>query len=227
MSLNTGLGRPILTQSDLASHVAALATQDVIYWPLYDALSWGTAGQTLLSYFANPQGAGTTSAPGAGSGPKTSSDTNMQLAGQLPLGNDFFFTGLEFDLYPGESPEQVGGADLIGDFVNDVWLASKSGLVTFVVQNRNYIQDGPLLNFPPACGLSVAAAIGGTNTAGTQSLSEVAYAVASGMPYTITPVYIQATQGFQMQVTWPAVVSLSSTARMFSRMQGYLIRNVQ
>lgn len=222
----TGLGRPILTQADLQNHVAALATQDVVYWPLYDALAWASAGQSLLSYYANPQGAGTTSAPGA-SGAKTSSDTNMQLAGQLPLGNDFFFTGLEFDFFPGVNPEQVGGADEVNGFINDTYTAMKSGLVTYTVQNRNYIQDGPLVNFPASARLAVAAAIGGTTTAGTQSISDIAYAAAVGDPYEITPVYVQATQGFQMQVTWPALVTLSATARMFCRQRGYLIRNAQ
>lgn len=224
--MSMGLGRPILTQADLQQHVAALATQDVVYWPLYDANSWASAGQTQLNYFNQPIGQGTTTAPGA-SGTKTISDTNMNSAGLLPKGNDFFMTGVEFQLYPGVSPEQVGGADLVNNFVNDTFNANKSGNVTFTVQNRVYIQDGPLVNFPSSARLFVAAAVGGTNTAGTQSISDIAYACAVGDPYEITPVYIEATQGFQLNIAWPVAVTLSATARLFARMRGYLIRNAQ
>ncbi len=34
-----GLGRPILTQQDLDQHRTALATQDIIYAPIYDSAS--------------------------------------------------------------------------------------------------------------------------------------------------------------------------------------------
>lgn len=225
---SAGLGRPILTAADLAAHQNNLGNvQDVVWAPLYDANSWGTAGQLQISYFSSPVGQGTTSAPGA-TGVKTISDTNMQAAGVLPKGNDFFLTGLEFVFFPGSNPEQDLTAAGINGQVNDTYLAMKSGLVTFTVGSlRIYVQDGPLVLFPPSAGLYVAAAIGGNDTAATNALLTVAYARAAGAPYELTPIYIEATQGFQETVTWPAVVALATTARMFSRMNGYLIRNAQ
>jgi len=222
-----GLGRPILTQADLSQHVAALGSRDVVYWPLFDSNSWGTAGQTLLQFFTQPVGQGTTSAPGA-SGVKTLADTNMTAAGQLTLGNDFFMTGIEFALYPGDNPEQVGGANFINAFLNDTYNAGKSGYATLQVgSNRVYIQDGPLMNFPPSARLFYSGAVGGTNTAGTQSIVSQVYASWVGDPYEITPIYIQATQGFQVSVAWPAAVTLTATARLFNRLRGYLVRNAQ
>ena len=223
-----GLGRPILTQADLQTHMSALAQRDVVYWPLFDSINWASAGQTLLQFFTQPVGQGTTTAPGA-SGAKSIADTNMTAAGQLTKGNDFFMTGHEFLLLPGELPEQTLGAGAtVNGFANDVWVAGKSGVYTLQVgSNRVFIQDGPLMNFPPSTRLFVAAAAGGSSTAGTQSVLSTEYATWVGEPYDITPIYIEATQGFQGSIQWPAAVTLQATARVFARKRGYLIRNAQ
>jgi len=93
--------------------------------------------------------------------------------------------------------------------------------------NRAYIQDGPLGVFPPSARLAVALGVGGNATAGTQTIVNNMYAAMTGEPYAITPVYIEATQGFQEVLQWPASVALTATARLFSRLRGYLIRNAQ
>ena len=225
--MSMGLGRPILTLDELNAHVTQLATQDVIYAPLYDSASWGTAGQTQLSFFAAPVGQGTSTAPGY-TGTKTFADTNLQSAGQLTKGNEFYMTGQEFMFYPGSLPEQDITAAGINGFLNDTYAASKSGYVTLQVgSNRNYIQDGPLGIFPPNARLYVAAAVGGTDTAGTQSVLTQTYAAWTGEPYEITPIYIEATLGFNETIQWPAAVTLATTARIFSRLRGYLVRNAQ
>lgn len=228
MSLSQGLGRPILTADDLQAHRAALGnTQDVVYWPLFDSASYAAAGQTQISFFTSPIGQGTTTAPGA-TGSKSLADTNMYSAGQLTKGNEFYMTGQEFLFFPGDAPEQALAVDVLNFFVNDTYNVGKSGVVTLQVgSNRQYIQDGPLQNFPPSTRLFVGAAIGGTVTAGAGSLLTVEYAAWVGEPYDITPIYIEATQGFQEYVQWPAVVTVSVTARLFSRLRGYLIRNAQ
>jgi len=222
-----GLGRPILTQQDLDQHRTALATQDIIYAPLYDSNSYASAGQNQLVFFTSPLGQGTTTAPSA-SGSKTLADTNMTAAGQLTKGNEFFMIGQELMLFPGQSPEGVGGNNVVNGFLNDTYIIGKSGFLTLQIgSNRNYIQDGPLMIFPPAARLAVQAAFGGVNTASTQSISDAIYAAWTGEPYAITPVYIEATQGFQEVLQWPALVTTSATARLFSRLRGYLIRNAQ
>jgi hypothetical protein len=222
-----GLGRPILTQQDLQQYVTSLATQDVIWAPLYDANSYPTAGVTQLSYFTAPLGQGTTSAPG-GSGTKTLADTNLNSAGQLTKGNEFLMTGQELIYFPGVAPENYAGADSgQNGGVNDVFNVGKSGVLTLQIQNRNYLQDGPLQLFPPTARLAVSAGIGGSATAGTQSILEVAYAHWAGETYDITPVYLEATQGFSEVIQWPAAVTVNTTGRLYSRMRGYLIRNAQ
>lgn len=224
-----GLGRPILTTDELNQHRATVGNvQDVIYQPTYDSANYAAAGQLNMTFFTTPIGQGTTTAPGA-TGNKTLADTNMTAAGQFTKGNEFYMTGQEFMLFPGlDIGRGVIAFALTGDYANDTIDVGKSGFVTLQVgSNRQYIQDGPLMLFPPCARLAVAAAIGYTNTAGTQSTSEITYATWAGEPYSITPIYIEATQGFQEFIQWPALVTISATARLFSRMRGYLIRNAQ
>jgi len=218
--MSMGLGRPILTQADLQQHITALATQDVIYAPLFDSASYGTAGVTQIVFFTSPIGQGTTTAPGGATGSKTLADTNMTSAGQISQ---------ELMLFPGQTPETSPAIGAANGFLNDTYAVGKSGFLTLQIgSNRQYIQDGPLMLFPPSARLAVAAAIGGNfQTAGTNGLNEAMYAAWAGEPYAITPVYIEATQGFQEVLQWPAAVTISATARLFARLRGYLVRQAQ
>lgn len=220
------MGRPILTTANLQAHVTQLSQQDVIWNPLYDSAVYiGTTGQLQLTFFAAPQGQGTTSVPGA-AGAKTIADTNMTAAGQLTKGNAFYMLGEEILFFPGVSIEVIATL-VVGGFANDTYTFSKNGNVNLSIgSNRSYLQDGPLGNFPPATRLAVSAAVANGSTS---SLSEVTYAVMSGEVYTIVPVYLDANLGFQQQMTWQAAQALPSTqnARIFLRMRGYLNRNAQ
>lgn len=227
------LGRPILTKTQIDNHRVTVGNvSDVIWAPLYDFLSYVTAGQLSLTFFTVPIGQGTTSAPGA-TGTKSLADTNMTSAGQLTKGNEFYMTGQEIIFYPGFDPGTVGPgttSTTFGNFLNDVYDVSKSGVLTLKVgSDRNYIQDGPLGMFPPVTRLAVAVAAAGAVTGAltTTNTVELTYAALSGEPYTITPIYIESNQGFQEQVVWPALVPLSASARIGSRLRGYLIRQAQ
>ena len=224
-------GRQILTQAQLQAHVTQLSNQDIIWAPLYDANTYvGTTGHLALTFFLAPVGNGATSAPNA-AGPKTIADTNMTAQGQLTQGNDFFMVGQEIVFYPGDVPGVLEAASAVGNFINDTYTFSKAGTLTLAIgSNRQYIVDGPMAMFPPLTRLSVASALaGGEPGTGTQNLSEVTYAAMGGSPYNITPIYITATLGFQETLSWPALVPLPSgnNARVFSRLDGWLIRNSQ
>src|SRR5437762_4568614 len=83
-----GMGRPILTPAYISSHTVGVPGQkDVIWGPLYDAIAYPSAGSLALTFFALPQGQGTSSAPGAGAVAKSAFDTNMITNNQLSLGN--------------------------------------------------------------------------------------------------------------------------------------------
>lgn len=224
------LGRPILTRAQLNDHRVTVGNvNDVIWAPLYDFASYITAGQLQLSFFATPQGQGTTTAPGA-SGAKTAADTNMTAAGQLTKGNEFYMTGQEILFFQPGNPGAVTDGLTPGVPVNDQWLVSKSGVLTLQVgSDRFYINDGPLGLFPPSSRLAVAAALAGATTGAvtTTNTAQIAYAAWAGEPYAITPLYLESNQGFQQKITWPALVPISGVGRIGSRLRGYLIRAAQ
>lgn len=219
-----------ITGRDLAQHrVTVPGTQDEIYSPLYDSSTYTSATTTQIAFFSLPIGQGTTSAPG-GAGPKTEADTNLTNAGLLPKGNKFYCTGIDFQLFPGVNPGRGGVADnTAGFFVNDIYALTKSAWCRFRIQNRDYIIDGPLINFPPVSRLSGFAAAATNLTTGAATYSEVGYAQHAGSPYNIVPVYILDNQYFSLTLFWPAAITLPSTTnpRIFARLRGRLIRDAQ
>jgi len=227
-------GRPVLTTQYLTSHTVGVAgQQDVIWNPLFDAIAYPSAGQLLFSFFANPQGQGISSTPGAGAVAKSIYDTNLQIGNQLTAGNEFYMIGSESLYMPGVSnaalpltimPGRANVPTTVGVFVNDIYAIGAGGVKILTIgTDRKYIQDGPLNLFPPSTRLAVAAAIaGGTKTAG----EEIAYAAWSGETYTIVPIYFQSNQNWTLTVSFSALIPTPSgvVGRLMDRMRGYLIR---
>lgn len=228
-------GRPVLTPDYLLSHrVGVAGTKDVIWNPLYDFIAYPSAGALLFSFYANQQGQGTSSTPGAGAVPNQITDTNLTINNQLTKGNEFYAIGSESLFYPGVSnaalpltvlPGRANVPTTVGIFVNDVWSVGNGGIKTLKIgTDRVYIQDGPLQMFPPTTRLAVQAALAGNDI--TTAGQEIAYASWSGEPYTIVPIYIESNQQFTMQVTFPVIIPTPSTqiGRLGDRLRGYLIR---
>lgn len=237
------MGLPVLSQSQLQSHSVGVAsttgttnTNDVIWNPFYDFVAYPSAGGTVFSFYSLPLGQGTSSTPGAGAVAKILSDTNLGVGNQLMKGNAFFMVASESEFFPGVSnaalplglmPGKLNGvtATSIGQFVNDIWSVGMGGIKTLTVgTDRKYLQDGPLKNFPPVARLALQAAL--TGGALTTAGAEIAYAVWSGRPYSVVPVYIDTNQQFNMTVNFVAAIPTPSTVvgRLGDRMDGYLIR---
>jgi hypothetical protein len=239
-----GGGRPILSPDYLLAHrVGVPGQKDVIWAPLYDFLAFPSAGfaGNLATFFSNQQGQGTSSAPGVGTNvPKTQWDTNLAAPNQLTLGNEFYAIGSETLFYPGVNnvtntpfgilPGRGGVAPTnTGLFVNDVWEVGQQGFKALKVgTDRYYIQDGPLSMFPPVTRMAVSAALSeiGPSSTSTGVGNEISYAVWSGEPYTIVPVYVQTNQLFTVTITFPTAIALPSgqIGRLGERLRGYLIR---
>ena len=133
---------------------------DVTVQPLYDTNTILAAGATNLTYFAQPIGQGT-SAFGAAGQAKTLADTNMDLAGQLPSGQNFKILG--FRVQPAFS---IITADSVS------WSAGAWFL--FTVGQKPYLRV-PVDTLPAGCGVygSVfgTAATGGVLAHGIPSLN--------------------------------------------------------
>lgn len=168
---------------------------------LYDFQPYLAAGQLDMLFFQVPKG----------QNGKTLADTNMTLAGQLPAGWKFIAESLEFYFFPGVSPGQVlaGTAPM---FTNDVYAVGKSGAIEIMVGSKPYLNEAPLMRFPPKTGLSVQSALGvATTVAATTPVANVDYARFGGRPYQLNPVLpIVANLSFSVEVNWGALVPLPS-----------------
>lgn len=232
--MNGMQGRRGVTPEQLAQHRTTVAgVADAIWSPLYDYQTYPLAGSLGLQFFAVPQGQGTTSAPNA-SGVKTLSDTNMQVAGQLPRGNRFLCVGIEIEFWPSNDPglatTAVPTAAQTGRNWGDVYRVLKSGALTFNIQQRTYAQDSPLNKFPTQTRIAGVATNTEQNTnATTVNYQQIEYASGCGAGYSIVPVYIESTQFFSVSLNWPALVPTQSTAdaRIGVRLLGNLIRDAQ
>lgn len=234
-----GGGRPVLDPGYLLQHrVGVPGQRDVIWNPLFDFNAVPSAGTTLLTFYANQQGQGTSSAPGVGAVAKTIYDTNMTVNNQLTLGNEFYAIGSESLFFPGVNNNastpfgilpgrgSIASANT-GSFVNDVWELGNQGVkILKVGTDRVYINDGPLNLFPPTTRLAIAAALAQIGPVTTSLGNEVSYAAWSGEPYTLVPIYLQTNQQFTVQYTFPVAIPLPSQqiGRIGDRLRGYLIR---
>jgi hypothetical protein len=234
------MGLPVLNQQQLQAHSVGVgpgqSSSDVIWQPFYDSIAYPSAGGTSFSFYSLPLGQGVSSTPGAGAVGKLLTDTNLGVGNQLMKGNAFFMIASESDFYPGVNnanlplslqPGKLNGltATSIGQFVNDVWSVGMGGVKTLTVgTDRKYIQDGPLKQFPPVTRMALQAALSGGSI--TTAGQEIAYAVWSGRPYSVVPIYIDTNQQFNMNVVFPAAIPTPSTTigRLIDRMDGYLIR---
>jgi hypothetical protein len=231
-----GMGRPVLTPAYIQSHTVGVpGTKDVIWGPIYDAQAYPSAGSTQLTFYALPQGQGTSSAPGAGAVAKTVFDTNIITNNQLSLGNEFYQIGFEMLFFPGVNNSTSTTASFgiepttaagINNFINDIYNVGNGGIVVETVgTDRKYIQDGPLNLFPPATRLAGLTSVGSGSTS-TTVVNMTEYGVWSGEPYTLVPIYIQSTQQFTLVVSFAAAIPTPSAVigRIIARMRGYLIR---
>lgn len=239
-SASAGGGRPILSPDYLLAHrVGVPGQKDVIWAPLYDFIAYPSAGfpGNQATFFSNQQGQGISSAPGVGTNvPKSQWDTNLQAPNQLTLGNEFYMIGTETLFYPGVSNvtnsafallpgRSITAPTSIGLFVDDVWEVGNQGFKAIKIgTDRYYVQDGPLMLFPPCTRLAMNTSLTGISATNVGGLIE--YAAWSGEGYSIVPIYIQTNQLFTVTYSFATQIALPSGAigRIGERMRGYLIR---
>lgn len=224
-------GRTGLSQDDLARYRSYVpGVDDVIWAPLYDYQTYPLAGALTFNFFNQQKGTGVTSAFG-GAGTRTILDTNMQLSGQLGAGNQFLVMGIEVEFWPGPliglpTAAQPTAAETAQQ-ADDVYSVLRNGVLNFSVQNRPYVEDGPLMKFPTQSHLTGWSAV--SNGANATATVQHGYAAGAGMSYNIVPVLLVQNQAFQCQVVFPALIPLPSgvDGRFGVRFNGKLIRNAQ
>lgn len=223
-------GRSGVTANDLQKYRTTVpGVRDGIFAPLFDYQTYdAAAAPALFTFFTVPIGQGTTSAPG-GTGPKTFLDTNMQVSGQLPRGNTFICIGIEVEFWPGNTPGLNSTTLTAAQFArncDDVYTIYRNAALTLTVQNRIYVQDGPLMKFPTQSRLAGFASYSETTAT---TAGQIEYAAACGAAYDITPVKLESTQAFNVQIQFPAVTALPSgtAGRIGVRLVGKMVRDAQ
>ena len=167
---------------------------DVIVEPRYDTNTILAAGTTLLTYFAQPLGQGTSAFGGAATA-KTLADTNMELAGQLPAGYNFIILG--FRVQPSFRLTQADAVQ---------W--SAGCWFTFTIGSKPYLRV-PVDTLPAGAGpfgfyTQTAAATAAVASHGYPTLSN-SYQIGK------KPLELQQTQNFQATLQWVSVVAVTTT----------------
>lgn len=201
---------------------------EVVREPLYDILTYAAAGQTTLTFFQNP----------IGQGGKTIEDTNMELAGSLPQPKNFLVETIEVYFFPADLPvteSDTATLVLVGpDFANDVYTTYKLGSLDFFIGSKSYVNQGPLMRFPPRTRLETQFGFMGQmkQTAAADGTTSVSgdYSSATGRPFILAPrIRLISQQNFNVKLTWSAVQALpsGSAARIGIVLDGLLYRESQ
>lgn len=187
---------------------------------LYDTLAYAQAGQTQLQFFQTPKG----------QNGKTIADTNMTTAGSLPSPQSFLVETVELFFFPGGNPSNESAANVpaVSTFTNDVYKFYKQGgSLEFFIGSKAYLNEAPLLKFPPRCGLGGFTSSSDAASTGTTSTS-TGYASAGGPIYELDPpILLVPTQNFVISLNWPTAVALSAAGTVMCQLGGVLYRNSQ
>lgn len=187
---------------------------------LYDYQTYAAAGQTSLSFFQVP----------VGQGGKTAADTNIEVAGTLPQPKHFLVESIEVKFYPGVLPVTFEGTTAAeSEFTNDVYTFSKSGYLNYFIGSKTYLEEAPMDRFPPKTKIEGSFA---TSQAGEVAVSQIQMDLSyvCGRPYFVNPATLLIpTQNFRVNLLWPAVVALPSSAdaRVGVILDGILYRQSQ
>jgi hypothetical protein len=208
---------------------------------LYDYQLYPQAGINQLNFFSLPQGQGIATAIGAAVGStKTINDTNMENAGSLPAGKLFCVASIEVPFYAGSSAAAntyvaaapaafaVAAAAAVAAQVSDINQFYQSGSLKLFIGSKTYLEEAPLMRFPPKCTLDVDATVA-SNSA---TVGEVAVMSAKikGRPYAVEPpLPLESNQNFVVQLNFAGALALPSgfNGRVGVILDGYLYRNSQ
>lgn len=225
-------GQPnVANLADLTGFQVIWNQWELLTQTLYDSIAYPAAGLNSASFFSIPIGQGV----GFGGGAKTRSDTNLQLAGQLPAGNMFICSSVEVSFQPATPTVAAGmpaafGAQAVATSINDAYIVGRSGNLNLTILSKPYIQDAPIGKFPPTADFTLNAALSDGTTLAASSQSRIGYAGWEGLTYVLTPnnLLIPSSTNFSVTLAWPEGLQvITNPARIFVRMNGMLARKSQ
>lgn len=210
---------------------------EILRQSLYDSLTYPSAGQAQLTFFQVPKGqAGAVGL--ATTAAKTLQDTNMDIAGSLPAPKNFLVQSIELFFFPGGSGTttyvpitltQLNSATFT-HFIDNVFFFAQSGWLELFIGSKAYLNEAPLLKFPPKNALHVVSQIGVSQSLASNTNAWMNYASLGGKPYIMDPpILLVQTQNFNVTLNWNGSLALPSgfAAKVVCNMNGLLIRNSQ
>lgn len=218
----------VLSRDQIQMYAVNRQNWEAIKQTLYDWQAYAAAGQTQLSFFQVP----------VGQSGKTLSDTNMNLAGNLPAGQEFLVQSIEVPFLPtvpavaADNPAAFG-AQAVANIVNDVYKVYRTGNLQFNVLSKNYLTEAPLGRFPGKTQFDLAAAVSdiAPNGAGTDEMqTRIAFAKAVGRPYVLDPmrILLVSNQNFIVTLNWPeGLQTITNPGRIGVILDGTLYRRSQ
>lgn len=228
------LPRGVKSASDFDQYRVTTDDWEGIRNALYDTVVYPAAGTGQLTLFSQQLGQGTS---WSGTGSKNYSDTNMQLAGQLPADQRFLVESIELHFFPC-LPQVAGflpadyGAGAVLSWINDEWVFRTSGNLEFKVASKPYLNESPLMVFPAKTNFKVSGALSDTTTAAGNQANRFGYANSEGRPYILHPYAVGLDWGeaFTVTLNWPEGVQATPSTKpgiVRCRLDGILQRKAQ
>jgi hypothetical protein len=217
MSNNRGLRAPSVRSATNRGRITAGNMAGASWWPLFDKQVLSATAVSSQQFFAVPKGQ---------SG-KTATDTNMDLAGQIPAGQRFSMTGIGIDVLPSSDITEASadaGVAALNQFANDVYAVLKTGRLKFTIGSKDYIDHGPLLRFPSVNRLDVQTS-SATTAAATTALGS--YAAGAGMHFSVEETILMANQNFSVTLFDLPALPSGVAGDIVVSLYGWLYRNAQ
>ncbi len=181
---------------------------DAVYNPLYDYQTLSATATSTQRFFQVP----------IGQAGKTITDTNMELAGQLPKGQAFLVTGVQVEILPSTT---VGiNGTTASKFADDVYNVLRTGSLVFTIGSKEYIRQGNLMKFSPVNRLAV-------DSATTVTTDRYVYAVGAGREFAIADLLLESNQNFNVQINDLPALPSGQAGRIGVTLNGFLYRNAQ
>lgn len=188
---------------------------EAIRQSLWDTQTYVDATTTQLLFFQVPKGQSS----------KTMADTNMEAAGSLPAPKSFLIQTIELYVFPTNTIAADGTTIAAAKNLPDVHDLCKVGWLELYIGSKAYLQEGPLMKFPPRSGIT-GIEVGADSTANTGV--RVDYASLGGPVYELDPwVLLVPTQNFVVSLNWASAVNINANCTIVCNLGGILYRNSQ
>lgn len=182
---------------------------------LWDTQTYVDNSTTQLQFFQVPKGQSS----------KTFADTNMEAAGALPAPKSFLIETIELFVFPTNALGTDSTTITALRNWQDMYDLMQVGWLELFVGSKAYLDEAPLIKFPPRSGLTgVASATDSTANTGTK----VDYVSMGGPVYELVPqILLVPTQNFVVTLNWASAVNLNANVKIVCNLGGILYRNSQ